>query len=819
MFLPWSILPEFLRGKKKSKSANGGEAYASRSSERKAHASRLARKSRRRPSVEPLEDRVVPATIFVDVTNPNVGTGTLADPFKHLQDAIRAAQLSTGADDIIVYGNSSGNPQHVYVWTRDGDRNGDGVQDGNLVIPENDRLIFRAQTLLQAPVGAPAPVIVKLANNFIDVSNNATLRVEGSATASVIFTSFQDDSAGGDTNGDGTISQPQRLDWGGIRFRGGAVDQGVNQTVGSFIGFADIRYTGATLFDSVSGQNIEFASIRMEYDGANAAVVRVWDTTFRHGGKALDVHFKALAGTGPDIGAGGGAGPGQGAAHPLTFINNSINGLFVNIPFVPVIPNYDVNSQWDDIGTPYVLTQRLKLNANLTIDAGMVIKVQNNAIEDEGVNNQFRANGTPEKPVLFTSLTDDDMGILAPYYNNGSADTNNDGPGTPQPGDWGGITVHNGNIDYGIIRYGGGEVPDDTGFFRAQPALVISSFDLRPFGPLQTFRLSNTEITRNRGINNPIGSLPTVDISGDGLITVIDNWIHTNQGAAIRGDSTTYGTIYHPLGGYGIHYRRNRLERNAINGVFTTTIGGTGYLDDTDITHVIGDITVGAGEVRQIQSRREAIPYVDITNPSTGDARDYLRRFQGTGLGNAAFNNFLAQLEGQNIFEGPFTSFPGDNGLFFRFINFETTARGVSVPGVTPVAPGNLRGDEWRDFGVNFTASQVGGLFPLKTLNLGGSAISPTNIVTTADTTTDDSSVTLTFPNMVSAVGFWVVNNPNTTAAETIEFYGDQGQLLETIPLPSTSGGPVFIGRISKAPIHRVVIRENASDGDLMGID
>ncbi len=805
MFLPWSILPESFREKRKNRSPADGS----------------KRKVRRRPSVEPLEDRVVPATFFVDVTNPNIGTGTLANPFKHLQDAIRAATLNPGSDDIIVYGNSSGNPQHVYVWTRDGDRNGDGIQDGNLVIAPNDRLIFRAQTLLQAPVGSPAPVIVKLANNFIDVSNNATLRVEGSAVAPVIFTSLQDDAAGGDTNGDGNISQPQRLDWGGIRFRGGAVPQGPTQASGSFFGFADIRYTGATLFDSVSGQNIEFASIRMEYDGTNAVAVRVWDTTFRHGGKALDVHFKALAGTGPDIGAGGGAGPGQGAAHPLTFIDNSINGLFVNIPFVPVIPDYDVDSTWDDIGTPYVLTQRLKLNANLTIEPGMVIKVQNNAIEDVAVtgSNQFQANGTPEKPVLFTALTDDDMGILAPFYNNGSADTNNDGPGTPQPGDWGGLTVRHGNIDYGIIRYGGGEVPDDTGFFRDQVALAIQSLDLRPFGPLQTFRLSNTEITRNRGINTPIGALPTVDIYGNGLITVIDNWIHDNQGAAIRGHSSTYGTIYHPLGGYGIHYRRNRLERNAINGVFTTTIGGTGYLDDTDITHVIGDIVVGAGDVRQIQSRREAIPYVDITNPSSGDARDYLRRFQGQGLGNAGFTNFIAQLQGQGINQGPFTAFPGDNGLFFRFINFETTSRGVAVPGVAPPSPGNLRGDEWRDFGVNFTANTVGGLFPLKTLNVGAGAISATNIITTADTSTDDSSMTLTFPNMVSAVGFWVVNNPNSSAAETIEFYGDQGQLLETIPLPSTSGGPVFVGRISKAPIHRIVIRENASDGDLMGLD
>jgi len=813
MFLPWSILPNFLSGRHGKKS-------------RPASAKRTKPQSRRQAigrtlGLEPLEDRVVPATFFVDVTNPVAGTGTALNPFKHLQDAINAATANPLPDDIFVFGNSTGNPQHVYVWTRDGDRNGDGLQDGNLTLAANDRITFRAQTLLQGPSGASAPLIVKMANNIVDISGQ--MRVEGSAGFPVIFTSFQDDAAGGDTNGDGNISQPQRLDWGGIRFRGEAVDQGAGSATGSFISFADIRYTGATLFDPVISQPIEFASIRMEYDGTNAAVVRVWDTTFRTGGKALDVHFKSLAGTGPDIGGGGGVGPGQGAQHPLTFIDNSINGLFVNIPFTPIVPLYDVDSQWDDVGTPYVLTQRLKLSANLTIDPGMVIKVQNNAIVDASVSSldngasptsRIMANGTVEKPILFTSLTDDDMGILAQYYNNGSADTNNDGLGSPQPGDWGGIRVVNGNIDYGIIRYGGGSVPAGDGTFQNQSPLEINTFDLRPFGPLQDFRVSNTDISLS------LGAVPTVDIRGNGLITVIDNNIHDNQGLAIRGASSTYGTIYHPLGGYGIHYRRNRFSNNANNGVFTDTISGTGYLDDTDLTLTVGtSITVGGSSVRQIMSRREAIPYVDITNPVIGTATDYLRRFQGTGVGNTQYQSFIAQLQGQGINQGPFGAFPGDNGLFFRVVDFETTARGVGVPGVTTAAPGNLRGYEWRDIGVDITTTAAGGLFPLKTLNVGGGAPSGTNILTTSDTPGNNSTITLTFPNMVSAVGFYVVNNLSTSANEVIEFYGDQGQLLESIPLPTTAGGPVFVGRISKAPIHRIVIRENGSDGDFMGID
>src|SRR5262245_59863001 len=115
MFLPWSIF---------SASTNETEIRTRKQDSRKKKRRQQAR--RNRPSVEALESRLAPATFHVDVLNPNPGTGTTADPFKTIQDAVKAATASAAADDIIVYGNTSINPQNVYVWTRDGDRNNDG---------------------------------------------------------------------------------------------------------------------------------------------------------------------------------------------------------------------------------------------------------------------------------------------------------------------------------------------------------------------------------------------------------------------------------------------------------------------------------------------------------------------------------------------------------------------------------------------------------------------------------------------------------------------------------------------------------------------
>jgi hypothetical protein len=77
-----------------------------------------------------------------------------------------------------------------------------------------------------------AGVVVKLSESL---TVNGRIEVEGSASEPVVFTSPRDDSAGGDTNGDGTSTKPAPGDWLGLAFKGNS--QG-------FLHAADVRYAG-----------------------------------------------------------------------------------------------------------------------------------------------------------------------------------------------------------------------------------------------------------------------------------------------------------------------------------------------------------------------------------------------------------------------------------------------------------------------------------------------------------------------------------------------------------------------------------------------
>ncbi|MCA9125524.1 MAG: tandem-95 repeat protein [Planctomycetales bacterium] len=245
---------------------------------------------------------------------------------------------------------------------------------------------------------------------------------------------------------------------------------------------------------------------------------------------------------------------------------------------------------------------RARLDANLVIDPGMIVKLQSGRIV-AGVSAQLVAEGRDGMPVIFTSRQDDRYGAGSTF------DTNGDGANsTPRAGDWGGLyfsQAGSGSLDNAIVSFGGG-VTGVGGAFGGFNAIEIHQSDVR---------IANTVIEDNAA---GTGGIATANRGGAGFNVdaaifvrgaepvLVDNVIRNNQGAAISIDAQSLsGNAIKDKGRVtGLAERRvaitenkgpllsgNALGDNKVNAL--SIRGGTliteSVWDDSDIVHAVFD--------------------------------------------------------------------------------------------------------------------------------------------------------------------------------------------------------------------------------------
>ena len=272
--------------------------------------------------------------------------------------------------------------------------------------------------------------------NEQNINVQGKLTADGTTDEPIVFTHLYDDEYGGDTNTDGTTT------------------------------IAISTYWRSLVFKATSGTSSSLSHCKFRYGGENNGFVycdggspTITNCHFYKGEKGLVIRYNSLPIVENNVFE-------QHILAPIrqdwnvsinlpsnTFINNGINGIELfgtgdNVPLSILAPTGIADM-------PYVISAGfLGHTSTLVIQPGVIIKHLGD--EDEisiNIIGKILAEGTPEQPIVFTSLYDDEYG----------GDTNNDGTATSGAHQqWRGINLSNSPSDSSrfincLFRFGGYE--------------------------------------------------------------------------------------------------------------------------------------------------------------------------------------------------------------------------------------------------------------------------------------------------------------------------------------------------------------------------
>ena len=328
-------------------------------------------------------------------------------------------------------------------------------------------------------------VVVKFSSisSSLSVSSGNTLDVQGTTGSPVYFTSYYDDSAGGDTDGGGASSGSSG-DWKHIQVNSGGTASFTNAVIrygGCYTGTfgscpsssssgANIRNNGTLNLYNASSTDAGVYGMVQEAGTTTAEYFEISDPSgygfYITGG---DVSLATSSIHDASYGLYTNTAAGNISIIDSTFYDNSSGAGFLNLGTGMTITqtgntstsgvgrgfyasgSITTSQTWSGDGLPYIISGNVTVPSGkkLTIDQGAIIKFSaNSATFVVNGGGELDVQGTAESPVLFTSYKDDTAG----------GDTNGNGASAGSSGDWKHVKLDSGastTLAYTGINYGG----------------------------------------------------------------------------------------------------------------------------------------------------------------------------------------------------------------------------------------------------------------------------------------------------------------------------------------------------------------------------